>query len=257
MDIKRRPEQLGKPLKMGALWDLYQQYVYQEMDFQLINELINEYEIDEFDVAKVSALFKSHKKFIDPDYSCDCQVELQKQIAEDCTVKGIIDRLYDDNFFVESKLSSRPMSYLNVWGVTPQVGTYFLLDSNLEYVIMEVAQTPKLKVKKNENAEEFENRVFKDICTRPSHYFIGLDRDKGAFGKVFLRDDFNIERLKERYKIIVTEIKFLEELGADSFYQQETGCFAYGTACDFLPICENDDYISEDMFRIKEQETTQ
>ncbi len=253
---------LSNPLKMGILWDACLQYYLNSGSVDL-NEIVNEYQIDDFCVAKVHALYKALKALeIKIDSNCSIQesffynLELDGYDTTDkpiVTVNGKYDRKYDDGF-VETKLSGRPDNYLDIFFLQSQIGTYFSVDKNLKYCIMEISRTPDLKSTgkyKDETAEQYEERCYQDIISRPSFYFIGYNKDTATYGKKFYRTEFDIEEIVDRYKHVAREIR--EAAVCDGWYKNDKSCSAVlpGIPCDMKPICRNN-VMSETVFRIKD-----
>lgn len=183
LGIEVRPAFLGIPLKAGVLWDSIKQ---KHLGNEKINikEIIAKYEIDEYTVAKVKAIYHAYKELeitVDPDYELQAKVNLTYDIiippssfipsitvgkevinlwsesnnqSEDdrtwkfpLSITGFYDRKYS-NYFTEDKLSGRPEFYLDPFLIASQVGTYFLADPNLEYCLMEIVQFPQQKILK-------------------------------------------------------------------------------------------------------------
>jgi len=282
-----RPPFFGNPLKAGRLWDiLKQKHLGGEVE---IIKTIEEYEIPPMIVAKVRALYHAYKELeieVDPGYELQTKINMEYEVvlspssfipsisinaekvnlwadrrdmkSDDRTwlfpiqVTGFYDRKYP-TYFTEDKLSNRPEYYLDPFYIQSQMGTYFLADPNLEYVIMEVVQFPQQKEnKKNEeSADEMYSRVYSDILSRPSNYFIGYDRQKNRYGKKFHRGEFDTEEIQRRYQQVVLEI--LSCRYNDNFYKNFQACGnVYGHPCEFMKICMNGN-VSENMFRIRDK----
>jgi hypothetical protein len=177
------------------------------------------------------------------------------------SITGFYDRKYS-TYFCEDKLVGNPAFYLDPHYINSQCGTYFLADPKLEYVIMEVCQMPQQKVleetKKRtaqETPDELYKRVYMDILSRPSAYFItdgGFKREKKKYGKKFYRTEFCLKDVEARYKQIVIEILSARYNGG--FYKNEKVCNNVypGIACEMLPICRNGN-MSETMFKIRDK----
>lgn len=251
-------------------------------------DVINHYEIDPRTVAKVRALFKAYKELeivVEPGYELQAPVNLNYNItlpptsfipsvnvgeesinlwaarqdqAEDTrtwtfplSVSGFYDRKYKDHF-TEDKLSSRPSYYLDPSYLQSQCGTYFLADPSLEYCVIEVVQFPQHKEprKNEESPEELFKRVYSDILSRPSTYFMGWDSKKRMYGKKMYRTEFDIESVAERYKQVVIEIQAARWNGG--FYKNDKVCnnLYPGIQCEMRPICTNKN-ISEELYRIR------
>lgn len=251
-------------------------------------DVINHYEIDPRTVAKVRALFKAYKELeivVEPGYELQAEVNLNYEITlppssfipsisigkeainlwdvrnqqnEDgrswtfpLKVNGFYDRKYGDHF-TEDKLSNRPTYYLDPSFLQSQCGTYFLADPALEFCVLEVVQFPQQKEpkKKEESPEELLNRVYSDILSRPSLYFMGWDSKKRMYGKKMWRTEFDLESTLARYKQVIIEIQAAR--WSNGFYKNERVCnnLFPGIQCEMRPICANKN-ISEELYRIR------
>ena len=251
-------------------------------------DVINHYEIDPRTIAKVRGLFKAYKELeitVEPGYELQAEVNLNydialpptsfvpsihvgaeavnlwdarnMQAADDRTwtfslkVSGFYDRKYSDHF-CEDKLSGRPEFYLDPFYIQSQNSTYFLADPKLEWCLMEVTQFPQQKElkKKEESPEELFKRVYDNVLSRPSNFFMGWDSKKRMYGKKMWRTEFNLESTVERYKQVVIEIQAARWSGG--FYKNEKVCnnIYPGIPCDMRKICVNGN-ISEGLYRIK------
>ena len=285
LGIEMRPAFFGNPLKAGKLWDiLKQKHLGGNVD---IKATIEEYEIPPMIVAKVRALYHAYKELeieVDPGGELQAKVDMEfdvvlspssfipsvninedkvnlwadriEQKSDERTwmfpvkVAGFYDRKYE-TYFTEDKLSGRPEFYLNPFYIQSQMGTYFLADPNLEYVIMEVVQFPQQREnkKREESPDEMYNRVYGDILSRPSKYFIGYDKQKKRYGRKFFRGEFDLDEIKRRYQQVVLEI--LSCRYNDNFYKNFQTCGnVYGRPCEFQKICKNGN-VSENMFKIR------
>jgi hypothetical protein len=288
---------LSSALKAGVLWDATKQLHLGEK--KSLRDIINKYEIDDYTVAKVKAIYSAYKYLeieVDPGYELQAKIDMTYDIvlppsqfvpsitvgdnhakevvnlwkeakdqAEDerkwifpLKITGFYDRKYE-NYFAEDKLSSRVENYTEVYPLTSQIGTYFLADPNLEYVIMEVVQFPQQKILKEtkkrteaETPDQLYERVYNEILSRPSDYFItdgGFKREKKRYGKKFFRGEFNLPEIADSYRQIVIEI--LSARWSNNWYKNRKACnFQYGSKCSYLPICENQN-VSDAMFAIR------
>ena len=296
LGIEIRPPFLGTPLKAGVLWDSTKQLHLGEK--KSLRDIINKYEIDDYTVAKVKAIYSAYKYLeieVDSGYELQAKVDMTYDIilppsqfvpsvtvgdirtkevvnlwqeaneqSEDdrrwtfpLKITGFYDRKYS-NFFCEDKLSSRVEYYTEVYPLSSQVATYFLGDANLEFVCMEVVQFPGQKILKEtkkrleaETPDQLYERVYNEILSRPSVYFIGYDREKKKYGKKFFRNEWNLAEIEDSYKQIIIEI--LSARWSNNFYKNRKSCnFMYGHKCEYLPICENQN-VSEQMFSIRQK----
>ena len=258
--VQKRPEAMGKALKMGALWDVCQGKMYGRHGNEEIYKVIDEYQIEEMEVSIVRAMVKAANKLglAKPDDECQLQERFvfkttfekiypwNTEPGFDFLVTGVYDRLYGD-YFAENKFTSRPDNYLDVFNLTSQVGTYFLSNSALKYCIMEVVRAPSLRAKEDEEPEQFGARLYEDVMKRPGFYFIGYKN--GAYGKKFFRNEFNLENLALRYKNIAFEV--MDAAARDAFYGNETACTT-PWECDMLEICKSG-VVSDTLYRYRDK----
>jgi hypothetical protein len=264
--IQTRDAQKSSPLKMGSLWDTVLQKHLGQPDIK-IADTINKYEISDRDIAKVKGLFRAYKFLeiqVDPGYELQAKIDLSvtfdHQVWNDGVtpvrvfVTGFYDRKYPTHF-VENKLSGRPENYLDPYYIQSQVGTYFLADPSLEHCTMEVVRTPDLKSagkNKEEDADTYSERVYQDVLSRPSHYFIGYNNETRRYGKKYYRTEFNLEELKSRYTHIFRE--YWEARLLSGWYKNDRACrnILPGIQCEYIPLCRNNQ-MSETIFQIRQQ----
>lgn len=243
--LATRDDMISSAMKMGKLYDIMIGGMYEsDADYRKhLHDYIESSKIDEFNWAMVNGFVRGMQEFVDP--SLDGFLGLQQEfqysrydsINGDVLIHGFYDRLYE-NYFVESKFTAHPDIYTtHPFHILSQIGTYFLADEKLKYVVMEVARKPQLRVKDNETAEQFEKRIYSDFIKRPSYYLIGLDKNKRKFGRIFYRNEFDLIGLNERYGIVIREIR--EMMERDSYYHDETSCEKWGNTCPMLgTVCE-------------------
>jgi hypothetical protein len=252
--------------------------------------IIDKYEIDDITIQKVRAIFNAYKELemvVDPGFELQKKIDIalkinipavsfmapisntdenainlwlsrDAQIGDnrgwlfDLMVTGFYDRKYN-NYFVENKLSGRPEFYLDPFYIQSQNGTYFLADKNLEYCIQEVVQFPKQKeyTKRDESPEQLYKRVFDDVLSHPSKYFIGFDREKRVYGKKFYRGEFDLDEIKNGYKQTILEILSCRWTGNWPKRWKSCNNVLPGISCDFQSICKTGN-VSETMFQIRE-----
>ena len=289
LGIEVRPPFLSSALKAGQLWDSTKQLHLGEK--KSLRDIINKYEIDDYTVAKVKAIYSAYKYLeieVDPGYELQAKIDMTYDIilppsqfvpsitvgdnhakevvnlwkeandqAEDerkwkfpLKITGFYDRKYQ-RYFTEDKLSGRPEFYLDPFHIQSQNSTYFLADPSLEYCIEEVVQFPLQKElkKKEETPTQIYERIFSDILSRPSKYFIGYTRESNRYGRKFFRGEFDLKAAEERYKQIVIELLSCRWSG--NFYKNFTMCGnIYGHNCDFQTVCKTGN-ISETMYSIR------
>jgi len=100
--------------------------------------------------------------------------------------------------------------------------------------------------------EELYARVYQDILSRPSKYFLGYDRNKKKYGKKFFRQEFAIDEIKEQYKQIVLEIMSCRY--TNNFYRNWKVCnnIYPGISCDFQKICRNGN-MADAIYKIRDK----
>jgi hypothetical protein len=257
-----RPSAMGSAVKMGALWDRAKQKLLgAKID---LGAVIEEYEIKDMDIAKVKAINRAYKELgirVDPEFALQATFNneivadgLYKEHKVPVLVKGFYDRKYR-NYFTEDKLSSRPDNYLDIFFIQSQVGAYFLADPSLEHCIMEIVRTPGLMLTgkfKDETAEAHEERTFQDIISRPSYYFLGFDREKKRYGKVYYRNEFDLGGIRDRFRIISVLVRDCQAF--DGWYKNDRACGAIlpGIPCDMKAICRFGK-MSEDVYMVKQK----
>jgi len=260
----------SSPLKMGKLWDvvLGKHLGGVDKDGQPtdIAKVIEEYEIENKEIAKVKALFRAYKQLeieVEPggliQPKIDITLTFDKVWGNDCPVEmavtGFYDRKYPDHF-VENKLSGRPDNYEDIFFIQSQIGTYFLADPSLEYVVMEIVRTPDLKQMRKKGQEEsdvaYMERTYDDILTRPSHYFQGYVNDKHTYGRKFFRKEFDLDEIRNRYLYIFKEMYAARM--CDGWYKNDRACknVLPGIQCDKLNICRYNNW-SETVYEIRQK----
>ena len=258
--IQTKPSATSKAIKMGKLWDIVKQHILGEkVD---IPGTIETYEIGNMEIAKVKAINRAYKELgiqVDPMYSLQARFDetieadgVYKECPVPVKIKGFYDRKYR-NYFVEDKLSSRPDNYTDIFFIQSQVGAYFLADPNLEYCVMEVVRTPDLRSVgkfKEESPSDHEERTYQDIISRPSFYFLGYDKEKHTYGKKFYRNEFNLDEIRDRFRMVSIMIRDCQ--GFDGWYKNDRACsnILPGIPCDMKGICRYNT-MSEEMYEIR------
>lgn len=260
--IEIRKESTSPAMKMGTLWDkCLQKYLgNDEID---LNEVVQEHEIDVMDVAKVRAMYRAYRDIgmeVDKEYDLQATFKKDVQVYDEemnersrIMITGIYDRKYEAAF-AENKFSGRPEMYFDLFFLQSQIGAYFLADENLLYVDMEVARAPQLKQtakNKDELPQEFEERIYSDIISRPSFYFPHYDNRKNRYGRRFYRNEFNIDEIRDRFKHVSREIH--EACAYDGWYKNDRVCNSIlpGIVCDMLPVCRHNT-MAENVFKIRD-----
>ena len=261
--IRTKGEMLALPVKLGIIWDQYVQSRFNQQKFQdTFWKLADEYQLDDVSVSKIYGIIQAHRMLeIDPDYENEdgerfigCQKRFELQY-DGYRVVGYIDREYTDHV-VETKFTARPDFYFQIHNITSQIGSYFLSNENYKYAIIEAVRVPDIKTGKRKYADEdldsYRNRVKGEILSKPSHYFVGFDRDKGTYGKKFWRNEFDLESLEQVYQEVWNEIKQCLEANSEAkWWQNRKACYC-PAPCEYLPICDTG-VVSEEIFNIGEE----
>lgn len=109
-------------------------------------------------------------------------------------------------------------------------------------VLFDVLGKPKLRLKKGESEEAFEQRVLVDIAESPSKYYVRatlvrLEHEHAAH----IRDLKGIVHLMQRAR----------EMGPDVPRSTEA-CFKFGKPCEYYPVCgEGSDIMDDRLFEPK------
>jgi hypothetical protein len=239
--LRVKKSMLPEPVKMGIIWDEFLQYRYGGRNFKSrFWELVDEYDLSDESVAKKYSLIRAFINIgikIDLDGFIGCQYEFNF-IDGDVVVTGFIDRAYD-NCFIESKLSARPDFYHIIHNITSQLSTYFLSNDQYEHCVVEAVRVPALRTRygkySEEDYESYMHRIYQDIISRPSHYFLGFNRDEKTYGKRFWRNEFPLEQIHADYRQITKDIR--RAIDDNAFYQNFMACHV-PAPCAYLPICE-------------------
>jgi hypothetical protein len=258
--LEIKPEKKAHALKRGILWDTYQSVFYNEKKESDIYDCIEKYQIQSFDVIQIESLYKAFcelvvpndKNIIGSQQKFTLDLKAKNELTEiDVSVIGIYDRLYSDHF-AENKFTSNPDNYLNSpFDISSQVGTYFMANPKLMYVVMEIARVPQLRLGKIETEEQYGDRLYEDVLMRPSYYFPGYNFSKKSYGKVFYRSEFEsrFDSLSSRYKIVAKEI--VDRMKNNTWYECEQCCHLYNSQCDYYRICSTGNWtVSEELYMI-------
>ena len=309
LGIEIRPPFLSSALKAGVLWDAVKQKHLGAKDILISSVrnadktkivkmgIIDKYEIDDYTVAKVKAIYSAYKYLeieVDPGYELQAKIDMtydiilppsqfvpsitvgdnhakevvnlwreaDKQSEDDrrwrfpLKITGFYDRKYP-TYFTDDKLSGKPEYYLDPFLINSQYGTYFLADPSLEYCLSEVVMMPQQReLKKGETPAELYERVYSEILSRPSKYFITsnkiFSREKKRYGFKMYRNEFNLEAIADRYKQVVIEI--LSARWSNNFYRNFKSCnnILPGISCDMINICKTN-AVSETMYQIRKK----
>jgi hypothetical protein len=243
-----KPEHLPESMKLGKAWDLILHAKYAPT-FDPTEE-VEALQLTPEQAAKINGLaraFTDLEIHLNTDGLLGCQYKITSQILNTNLV-GFVDRAYE-NFLVESKLSTRPNFYEHKENVTYQAGTYMIADGRWDYIIMEVTRTPSLRIKDGESPEDYEERIYGDVVSRPGYYFLGWDRKAKTFGTRFWRGEFDLEEVYSTYVYVLEEIKSALERGA--WYPNSLACHV-PSACAYLPI-KRSGVVSEEIYERRQK----
>ena len=232
--LQVKPEHQPEPLKLGKAWDEFMRGQYEpEYDY---SQQIVQLGLNEVAWAKISALMRASSELeiqTDRKGYGGCQSKIWVPIESTAKlIVGAVDRVYSDHI-VETKLSARPEFYQERENISLQVGTYFLGWEDWQYVDMEITRTPALKMKDGEESDAYEARLFSDILTRPSFYFMGFNRKERTYGVRFWRSEFDLREVYFTYVTVLRELQRTLEEG--SWWKNPLSCHV-PTVCEFLPI---------------------
>ena len=259
LGIRLKDEYLPNPIKLGAIWDTFQNAYYNKERFSpdVLMELCDRYDLDDGNTAKMFGLVRAwHKmKFTidlegaEPQHEFKFkQTEFMKRPFE---FHGIMDVKFPE-YIVDNKLSGCPKRFQKVFNFHDQAATYLLAHPDAKSIIIRAVQAPMLKLGKAEDSEAFRDRIVKDIISRPSHYFLGYDREKGDFGIRFWRGEFDIEGLQKDFEHVFEDIQAcVQDRGR--CYQDKLSCYV-PTQCMYLPVCETGG-VSDTLYKPKQKQT--
>lgn len=201
-------------------------------------------------LMKAFAIVRAYGEIIKP-FPSSIQGQKEFYIREDGypTIHGFTD-LHAPKGFFELKCTTRPDYYTNKYWIHDQMGTYFLSNPNYETGILLAIRTPQLKQTgtfKDETLDEYRERCYKDMCARPSFYFVGYNKDNKTFGVKFYRTEFDLDGLRERYKWIGNQIQLCAK--KDYWYQNKTSCMS-PFICDYLNVCDSGG-VNEDTYEYR------
>jgi hypothetical protein len=137
--------------------------------------------------------------------------------------------------------------------VTYQLGTYLMANEAWDSATLEAVRTPSLRTGQGryseEDPEEYEERVYGDIVSRPGHYFLGWDRKTRTYGVKFWRSEFDLDEIFSTYVHVLRELKNTLEHGA--WYGNNLACHV-PTPCLYLPI-KRSGVVSEEIYERREK----
>ena len=245
--LEVRPQYLPEGIKLGRVWDGFIRSRYEEGYDYLSG--IQTLQLSPESQAKLSALMRAYQELeisTSNDGLFGCQYKVYTEIGESNLV-GFVDRAYEDSIR-ETKLSGSPDFYRQKENVTFQLGTYFLANEHWEYAVVEITRVPGLRTGQgkfsDEESGDYEARLYSDIISRPSYYFLGWDRKTRTYGVKFWRSEFYLEEIHATYVHLLREIQETAQRG--SWYPNNFACHVPGP-CIYLPI-KRTGVVSEELF---------
>lgn len=242
LGIRSKPSFLPVAIKRGSMWDTFiEEYSGPGLPRPKTIQCGIDNDISLIDAARVNAMILAAEELELEFDKGPTQQKVTYIWRERQVVTGYIDRVksFGDGF-EEHKFSTQPDTYLKLPNIYHQCGTYFLARPELEFVDMMVATVPMLHTGKGnyefETVEQYQERCFQDILSRPSHYFKGYDYQKKTYGKRFWRHEFDLDYIEGTYGHIFRELR--DTIDRGSWYMNRYSCdVLYG--CPFRSICDN------------------
>jgi len=239
LGLRRKPKMLAEPMKAGGTWDAW-------LRTGDPTEYIKSTDPTWQTISKVKALARVAKELELRPAGGTAQLRVSYPI-HGTILTGYVDRAYDDHFD-EDKLSARPDFYTKRQNIEHQCATYFMANELWEYVDVKVVRLPGLETGKGKNSDEddeqYGNRLYQDICKRPSWYFLGLDRKNKTYGQRFYRTEFDLDGLFKQYVFVLDELKTCIQEGR--WYTNTVSCYCPGE-CDYVSVCANG-VVSDEVF---------
>lgn len=249
--IEVKPHHLPEPIKLGRAWDAFVRSLYnKEYDHHMD---IRPLQLTEIQRAKISALQRANQDLeiqTKVDRFEGCQYKVHVPVGQNQIV-GYVD-IACDNYIEEFKLSARPDFYTHKENVAYQLGTYFMANERWDYADVLITRVPGLRTGwgkySGESAQEYEERIYGDIISRPAFYFIGWDRKKRTYGVRFWRNEFDLDEIFSTWVFVFQELQ--DTLVRGSWYPNNLACHV-PAACAYLPI-KRTGVVSEEIYKRKE-----
>ena len=171
------------------------------------------------------------------------------------SIKGFIDlHAATGKQFVELKVGN-PDYYIHLFYIRSKLAAYFMSLDTYETGVVWAIRRPDLKRTgnyKNESLEDFSDRCYKRMIKEVKYYFPGYNRKSGNFGVRFGRAEIDLDATMKQYRIVADYIKLAVK--QNTWVKNGTGCL-HPFECDYLPICQNNGAISEDVFTRRKKES--
>lgn len=241
--IKNRVKSI--PLKIGTVWDAMLNNMMEVggIDMVALSGILAaecvKVDIDDKTKLKLWALVRAMKDLGICIPKAEPQHELRISFPDQLSILGYLDGREDAETFCENKLSGRPAWYDEIFNLHDQLGTYFMMDENLKRCKVRVTRFPDLRSTRrndDESDESHAERTYADIMGRPAFYFNRFKRGNQDYGRVFYREEFDVEEMKHRAICIARDIQRAVPEGG--FYMRRSGCLSPGE-CEYIPICKS------------------
>ena len=196
---------------------------------KLLEQLENGEELDA-GFTKEYAMAAAYQKYIMPQFHVIAtEKELEKEVGGHI-LHGFVDGLSDDGHIVEHKTTSSDISvggeyeYNLLWD--EQVLAYMLI-SGLRKVHYTVCKKPTIRLKKDETADEFYQRMID-----------WYDTDTEQKIRVFTveRTDEEVDQFAQDFVDICNEMEQTK-----NYYRNTCHCNAWGSRCEYSGVCLNYD----------------
>ncbi len=192
------------------------------------------------ELAKITAILRAYEGLPISEPKGITQAEWHWQVDGYPKLHGFMDlTIQGGSIGYEFKYSANPNNYTK-FIVEDQLGTYFLGKEKCKRITLRTIQVPSLRPGKGETEEEFIDRMYQDIRRRPKAYFVDVN---------YWREEFDLEKVKEKALWIAREIQDSAQRGPKGFYQNKMACFAPGV-CEFLSACETG-VISDSVYKLR------
>ena len=248
--IEIRPAHLSEAMKIGMAWDTFCNTQF-SLELKLF-DTIQSLQLSPLQMAKYSALVRAFNDLeVDLDMKdlLGAQYEIGVPVGDTC-ITGFVDRAYRDHI-TEVKLSGRPDFYWQRENLYYQLGTPFMTDERWKYADVQITRVPQLRTGhgrlSDESPDQYEDRIYSDILSRPAHYFIGWDRKTRTYGVRFYRSEFDLDQIFRTYVHVMDEIK--DCCRRDAWYPNHLACHV-PAPCQYLPN-KKSGVVSEEIYKRK------
>jgi hypothetical protein len=158
----------------------------------------------------------------------------QRQLTQydDFELKSIIDLEYTDpadglRTIMDYKYTKN-LDIYTFFNIEEQASIYFINNPQADKMVYRCIKRPEYKKMKKDSVQAFQERVYNQIVAHPLQWF----QDK-----VFHRGEFDLDRRMRELEIVNDELVSKLASPVEAWIQNRTGCFAYGSWCDYHPLC--------------------